>query len=352
MRLFIRTYLYFLLVLAVGFTACNSEKSDFQKAVRQHSTEGYQHFIRDHPESVLKEEATFRLARLSAKPAAYLLFLYHYPKSSFAQAAFRSIDSLGMVFVEGGHFQMGCDTCLIDEEGPRHDVEIRNFYMDKTEVTYAQFSKFIEATRYKTDAEREGTSSILVDGKWEKREGVNWRFDVMGNKRPLTDDNLPVAHVSWYDAREYAKWIGKRLPTEAEWEFAARGGKLSRNYKYSGSNDFNEVAWCQENSGNQCHPVATKKPNELGLYDMSGNVTEWCSDWYETDYYKHTLRNNPTGPQGGSIVVLRGGGWNDEPSELRITARFNSYPLYWYGGIGFRCVADMPIDVKTGFVPN
>ena len=133
---------------------------------------------------------------------------------------------------------------------------------------------------------------------------------------------LPVEYVSWYDCQEFIKKLNAltgqnfRLPTEAEWEYAARGGSKSQGYEYSGSNNLDDVAWYDSNSGDKTHDVATKKPNELGLFDMSGNVLEWCQDWYGRDYYSSSPSSNPTGPASGSYRVQRGGSWYDFASWL------------------------------------
>ena len=151
----------------------------------------------------------------------------------------------GMVYVAGGTFQMGSNSGY-DNEKPVHTVTVSSFYMDATEVTQAEYRK--------------------VMGKNPSRfSGC---------------DDCPVENVSWHDANEYAKKVGKRLPTEAEWEYAARGGNKSKGYSYSGSNDLDAVGWYDNNSRSKTHPVAQKQPNELGLYDMSGNVWEWCSAPY------------------------------------------------------------------------
>ncbi|MFN8301616.1 MAG: SUMF1/EgtB/PvdO family nonheme iron enzyme [Saprospiraceae bacterium] len=164
-------------------------------------------------------------------------------------------------------------------------------------------------------------------------------------------DNHPVVYVSWYSASEYCRWLSERtgqnyrLPTEAEWEYAARGGQkadLKRMYLYAGSDNPDEVAWYGDNSGNRTHPAALKKPNALGLYDMSGNVWEWCSDWYGSDYYQTIAKGakNPTGPGKGEYFVCRGGGWYSIPTAAGVAYRYRYEPNERCYALGFRVARD------------
>ena len=160
------------------------------------------------------------------------------------------------------------------------------------------------------------------------------------NPSNFKGNNLPVENVSWYDCQTFIKRLNSytgrnfRLPTEAEWEFAARGGNYSRHYKYSGSNKIDDVAWYSENSGHRTHPVGNKQPNELDLYDMSGNVWEWCSDWYGS--YSSYSQSNPTGPNSGSYRVNRGGSWIGW--FCRSASRINFKPGDCFIDLGLRLV--------------
>ena len=210
----------------------------------------------------------------------------------------------GMVYVEGGTFQMGSNRGYSDEN-PIHTVTVNGFFMDKMEVTQAEYRR------------------------------------VMGNTPSNYDgcDDCAVEEVSWHDANAYAKKVGKRLPTEAEWEYAARGGNKSKGYTYSGSNNLDAVGWYDRNSNKKTNPVGHKQPNELGLYDMSGDVFEWCSDWYGD--YSSSQQTDPQGSNSGESRVLRGGSWGNDAVNCRITyrCRFNlDGPVYGFNSFGLRLV--------------
>ncbi len=204
-----------------------------------------------------------------------------------------------MVYVQGGTFTMGRTSSKAywndDSDKPAHQVTVSSFYICRYEVTQQLWKAFM------------GTNP-----SWTKA------------------DNMPVEWVNWVTAQKFIQklnaYSGKRfrLPTEAEWEFAARGGNRSHNYLYSGSDDINEVAWWQDNSGSKLHPVGTKRPNELGLYDMTGNAREWCSDWQER--YPSTAQTNPKGPQSGRWRVMRGGSKDCSESQSGIMTRSQSLP--------------------------
>ena len=211
-----------------------------------------------------------------------------------------------MVSVEGGTFQMGSETGDGDEK-PVHEVKLNGFSIGQTEVTQEL---------------------------WEAVMGTN-----PSNWKGL---KLPVENVTWNDCQTFITKLNSltgqqfRLPTEAEWEYAARGGNQSKGYTYSGSNNLEDVAWYTSNSGSKTHDVATKAPNELGIYDMSGNVWEWCQDWYGSSYYSSSLINNPTGPSSGSYRVSRGGGWVNTATSCRCANRDGNSPGDSGTDLGFR----------------
>ena len=214
-----------------------------------------------------------------------------------------------MILVEGGTFSMGSNEYA--DEKPIHMVELKSFYIEKFPVTVKQYKEFCRVTRRALP------------------NTPNWGWI----------DNHPVVNVSWQDAEAYAKWVGKRLPTEAEWEFAARGGNLNKGFNYSGSNNIDEVAWYYNNSGGKTNPVGLKRPNELGIHDMSGNVREWCSDWYAN--YTAAPQKDPQGPNTGDRKLLRGGSWDLNDFGCRITLRNGYAPNLFDDYFGFRCAQDI-----------
>ncbi len=243
-----------------------------------------------------------------------------------------------MIFVQGGTFKMGSNDGDANEK-PVHSVTVSDFNIGKYEITVAQFDAFIKDRNYITTAEKEG-SSYIWDGKtFIDKKGVFWKHDVNGNVRPQSEYNHPVIHVSWIDAKAYCDWLSEkkgkkyRLPTEAEWEFAARGGNESKNYMYSGSNSFSDVAWEYNNSNNKTHAIGSLQANELGIYDMSGNVYEWCWDFYNGDY---TIKSPTLGSTEGKPRVLRGGSWFSYSSICRVASRDKFIPTNHNYYIGFR----------------
>lgn len=239
------------------------------------------------------------------------------------------------VLVEGGLFIMG-DKKGDDDEHFVHWVEISSFYIMKSEVTTTQYAAFLNS--YDSETIKEGHyrgmrlfSEALngvrkVGNKWKPQPGF---------------ENHPMVHVTWYGAYEFCKHYGYRLPTEAEWEFAARGGKESRSFKYAGGNNIGKVSWYAGNSAFTTQPIGQKLANELGLFDMSGNVAEWCSDWYDPEYYTNSDEVNPQGPKKGEIKVLRGGSWGSIKKYLSLTGRFRDLPANSNSDYGFRAVKDI-----------
>ncbi len=258
-----------------------------------------------------------------------------------------------MVNIEGGTFKMGNQAGNNDEK-PVHSVTLNSFSLGKYEVTFAEFKKFIDAAGYKTDAEQTDSSrhkhGLLPRGVYNG----TWNKTMHGKPLPLSDSLKPVGNVSWNDAMAYCEWLrsvtGKkfRLPTEAEWEYAASGGVKSKHFKYAGSNNLNEVAWYLQNSDRKAHVVGQKMANELDLYDMAGNHREWCSDWYGENYYKTSPGDNAAGPDMGTNRVLRGGSWGSNADRMRFTYRNKDLPYNSALDFGFRvAISGEPVVKKV-----
>lgn len=240
-----------------------------------------------------------------------------------------NLKGIEMVFVKGGTFMMGSNDSEADnDEQPVHRVYVDDFYIGKYEVTNAQFCKFLNEKGNQSEGGATWLDITDEDCKIVKQSG---RYVPVSGY-----ENHPVIEVTWYGARAFCKWAGGRLPTEAEWEYAARGGNKSRGYKYSGSNNVDAVAWYWDNAGKKTHPVGQKQPNELGIYDMSGNVWEWCVDWYGGDYYRKSPYENPMGPSSGSGRVLRGGSWFNVDRDCRTANRVWYNPASTLYNNGFR----------------
>jgi len=233
------------------------------------------------------------------------------------------------VFVKGGEFTMGDPFNNGDQ--PMHKVSLSDFEILKTEVTNHQFVQFLNALNIDYRTNYNGKNLAIAYGPYTKLEYVNNKWQVQKGY-----DNYPVVNATWWGACEYSKWVGGRLPTEAEWEYAAKGGSLSQKYAFAGSGNVTEVAWFGLTGTDRPNEVAQLKPNELGLYDMSGNVNEWCSDWYEV--YPSAGQVNPQGPSTGEYRIFRGGSYREVDSNCRTTRRNAFFPDGGLNFVGFRVV--------------
>jgi formylglycine-generating enzyme required for sulfatase activity len=281
-----------------------------------------------------------------------------------------------MALLAGGSFLMGTNDSegfSGDGEGPVREVMLNPFYIDLTAVTNSQFAAFVNDTGYKTDAEQYGWSFVFyqllprhvlanqpqvsqqapwwcaIPGAfWKNPEGTGSGIE----KRP----DHPVVHVSWNDAIAYCEWAGKRLPTEAEWEYAARGGLVQKKFPWGDELTPEGEHRCNIWQGNFPHfnslddgflgtaPVKSYQPNDYGLYNMAGNVWEWCRDWFSPDFHLNGPRQNPEGPPGGDSKVMRGGSFLCHKSycnRYRVAARTSNTPDSSTSNIGFRCVMDV-----------
>ncbi len=265
------------------------------------------------------------------------------------------------VRVEGGRFRMGSPPSESgrDDDETQHEVRVSSFYMSRYEVTHGQYLEFLNGAGVSAAGRLNGNEVIDMDDDDVafSHNGTRFRFSGSGYADSI---GCPVIEVTWYGAVEYANWRsekeglkpvyringsnvgadwsanGYRLPTEVEWEYAARGGNSSNGYKYAGGHSPGEVAWYDDNSGGKTRPVGRKAPNELGLYDMSGNVWEWCWDWYGS--YSSGSQSDPGGPASGSYRVYRGGSWLSSARGLRSANRDGNSPGNSYGNLGFRLV--------------
>lgn len=234
-----------------------------------------------------------------------------------------------LVLVQGGTFSMGTnDAGAHQMHKPVHSVTLENFYISKYEVTNSEFAIFLNAMGNQSEG---GVSWIELSNSYCRISENSGTFEVEAGY-----ENYPVNCVTWYAAKAYCEWIGGRLPTEAEWEYAARGGNLSQGFVFSGSNNRDDVSLSKGAYGGG--PVGSKTPNELGLYDMSGNFNEWCSDWFYDLYYPSSPVNNPLGPGNGSTKVFRGGEANSDDDFLKVWYRNAINPNVRSSGIGFRLV--------------
>jgi formylglycine-generating enzyme required for sulfatase activity len=270
-----------------------------------------------------------------------------------------------MVLIPEGEFWMGSDSSEVlrvlrecrradtDEERcqgrahretPRHRVHLDAFYIDRHEVTTAQFEAFVRVRGYRTTAEREGWGRVRQDNdgqrRWEKIDGAAWHAP--GGPGTTAAPDHPVVQVSWIDADAYCRWAGKRLPTEAEWEKAARG---TDGRRYPWGED-----WAPSHA-NGAMSVRTTRPvgaypdgaSPYGVHDMAGNVAEWVADWFDEHYYMNSPDRNPTGPSSGRYKIRRGGAWPNAPFVLRSPHRLDPLmPGARYDYTGFRCARDAP----------
>jgi formylglycine-generating enzyme required for sulfatase activity len=252
-----------------------------------------------------------------------------------------------MVLIPAGSYQMGKSDDK-DLKRPGHTENINSFYLAKYEVTVAEFEQFIEATNYQTDADKAGESSVWIDNHLETKSGVNWKYDAQGKLRSDFEYSHPVIHVSWNDATAYCQWLSQktgltyRLPTEAEWEYAARGVKNSSYFSIGsnkiGNDTINEAAWTSSNSAAKTHQVGQKIANEMGLHDMIGNVWEWCQDKYQ---YMNN-RNFVQSGDKGYARACRGGSWENNPANLHVTfSMFVTNASHCGSYLGFRVVREL-----------
>lgn len=234
---------------------------------------------------------------------------------------------------------------IANDEHPAHKVTLDDFYIGKYEVTYSEFLRFMHETNYKLEADL--PDSIRIQRGYTPRTYIEPLMDVKAS-----DSMRPVGNINWFDAQAYIKWLnsktGKsyRLPTEAEWEYAAIGGVKSNPTVYVGGTDIDNLGWYFDNAEHKSHTVGQKMANELGIYDMAGNVREWCSDWYAEFYYASSPEFNPKGPDLGRQKVTRGGSWVGNKERMRLTFRSYDFPFDCHNDYGFRLVLSGAVKAK------
>ncbi len=259
-------------------------------------------------------------------------------------------NSIGMklVLIPAGEFVMGSpdsEEGRSDDEGPQHKVEIRNaFYLGKYEVTRAQFRQFVEEKGYKTEAERIRATK-LMGAILRVAPLLGWPTGTWQNAGDFQQtDEHPVVYVSWNDAKAFCDWLSKkegkqyRLPREAEWEYSCRARTGTRFHSGDGADSLKRVARFGLKVSDGTAPVGRLEPNKFGLYDMHGNVWEWCEDWYDRNYYRDSPAQDPQGPKAGSLRVFRGGSFYYSPCSCRAANRLRYGPADRNYDVGFRVV--------------
>ncbi|AEE54575.1 SUMF1/EgtB/PvdO family nonheme iron enzyme [Haliscomenobacter hydrossis] len=329
------------------------EAADWQTTLQADTRQAYSNFYRKYPHSNYADEALAKLELIEEKQiwdqvpknreAALLRFTRENSASPYVAEAQRLIDQLQsnikppaeslvppkpsiivpdhLVLVKGGTFQLG--------EDKTHPVTLSDFLIAKNQLTFDEYDAFCKATDRKLPDDRKwgrGKRPVIYVNWFDAIDYCNWRSQQEGLSQ-VYQVNKPQVNPNW-------QANGYRLPTEAEWEYAARGGVSSQGFTYAGSNNVGEVAWHDTNSGSKTQPVGQKKTNELGLYDLSGNVWEWCWDWRVA--YPSNASNDPKGPDTGSYRVLRGGSWSYSAGYCRIALRFSNDPYDAYNYCGFR----------------
>ena len=331
-------------IIRASTTNVDAEAEMWEMAKHSTNISDIEDFLQAFPAGELSPVAQLKLKQLKRKMKIVEDMEIAKTKPNKTRVTFSNKDKAKMEWIPSGTYLMGAGKNEIDDSmrfaKPTHKVELNGFYMDAYEITVGQYKKFLAETGHRA----------LPD----------WVSQISPT------DGHPVVGVSWHDAVSYCQWVGKRLPTEAEWEYAARGGLSGKRYpwgdpapngsqcNYADKNantvltEINEEwTWSnmQVNDGYaKCAPVGRYEPNGYGLYDMGGNVSEWCADWYGKFYYKNTTSKNPLGPNSGTTRVLRGGSWPNSVKYIHVANRNDSNPDDRNSNCGFRCVLDLDID--------
>jgi formylglycine-generating enzyme len=266
---------------------------------------------------------------------AAIIVQFHLTAQSDSKLNKTDLDS-GLIYIEPGTFTMGSKKGEADEM-PLKKINVNGFYIGKYEVTNQEFVIFLNSMGNNFE---DNSLWIDLEGKWKN---LKCRIHNVEGKFIVEEgyEDFPVNFVSWYGANAYCKWKGGRLPTEAEWEFAAKGGKYAkRKIIHETEKNLGFYAWYHENTNEQWHRKGQKKANVLGIMDIYGNLWEWCQDFYDPDYLKKISKNNHKGPEQGDFKVIRGGSWTNNAQMMRISNRNAVNPNSNKINIGFRIVFD------------
>jgi len=291
---------------------------------------------------------------INLKTSVLLCLALLISQGAFAESPVKTIrgkDGAMMALIPGGAFDMGTDDETIKEISPLHRVYVSDFYMDIHPVTNMQFARFLNDRKPSEGPEGErGTWVVLrsdldIEGReqWWPTE-IAFEYGKYVAYKGYSDH--PVMTVSWTAADNYCKWAGKRLPTEAEWEKAARGGLKGKTFPWGDEIPTNEIVhgrlWLSNTTPAPLMSAKSGRPNGYGLYNMAGSVWEWCFDWFSPDYYDRSVRKNPRGPESGRFKSLRGGAWFNNAPGLRVALRNHLDYTALDETTGFRCASDVP----------
>jgi len=289
--------------------------------------------------------------RIFPVSALIILCIVPYTCTADASPGIKGADGAEMVLIPAGDFHMGSpdDDAYPRDERPRHKVYTDAFYFDRYEVTNEMFAAFLNSVKTPVLFEEQRADWVVIRNDIDSDQKKDWWPTEISLEKGVYKaikgfERYPVISVSWFAADAYCRWAGKRLPTEAEWEKTARGGVPDREYPWGNEVPTEGIifkrAWINNALPAPMENVGNYHPNSFGVYDAAGNASEWCSDWYDSAYYKKSPDKNPKGPDSGVNKIIRGGSWASAAPYLRVAARNYSSPFRQNSGVGVRCVKD------------